>query len=318
MRKAPTHNVVVTFGKPDRLENPNEFVADDFDDEDIESVVQKLAPICDDFRKHSFTWHYDLGKAVREKHDELQEQRTSMYGTRFFNRLALELKRPNVTGRLLANCYRLVKRYSEEEYLRYVQQPEVSPTHLLMLANIEDRDLRDELIQKVIDEELTTQQLQTALKEKFGLRHKGKPGRPLMIPKNVKAGITHLAAQADKYIRLDHDCWFGNRFDLAHEIKYVPADKLTDELKDQLSGALEKCERLAETANQEVAVLREILAEVEQRRAAQAELETCQAEEELEEQKRAEREAEEARPSRGSRQWTSKEDRRIGRELRAL
>jgi hypothetical protein len=45
MPVAPSNNTVVLITKPDRLDNPSEFVADDFQDEDIQAAVDELTPM---------------------------------------------------------------------------------------------------------------------------------------------------------------------------------------------------------------------------------------------------------------------------------
>lgn len=54
MRTASPKNMPVVIAKPDRLENPNQFVADDFEDKDIQAAVVELGPMLDDFRQGWF------------------------------------------------------------------------------------------------------------------------------------------------------------------------------------------------------------------------------------------------------------------------
>ncbi len=320
MPTVPSQHVVVEYKRPDRLDDPTEFLADDFHDEDIASAVAELAPICDDFRRHSFAWYYELGKVVRRHYEAIAKTRTSMYGARFFNRLALDLNRPNVDGPLLSCCFRLVKHYSEEEYLGYAQHPQISPTHLLLLAGIGDRKPRQELIQQVIDEGLPTQQLQRAIKEKFGIRREGRPGRPPKVPRNVIAGLAHMEEQAQKLLRLSSEAWFGDRYDLENEICSLPPFQVVnDDLRAKLLSAAEHSEKLATTAAHNAERLRAALVVVDQRREAQAkynaEVQQAEEEEQLEAEFAAERQVK--RPSRPTHPSLHKH-RDIGRAARAV
>jgi hypothetical protein len=289
MHNAPPQvTSVVIKRKPDRLEDPANFLADDFEDEDIQLAVDKLAPLCDEHRRRSFQWYYETGKIVRQHYEALAERRDNMYGERFFLRLAQDLNRPGVSGPLLSNCYRLVKNYTEEDYLKVSRNPAISPTHLLMLAGIADRKQRNKFIQKVASDKLTTKQLDSHLKKEFGFQRASGAGRPVKLPKDPKAGLVHFNAQADKFAELNSSAWFGDRYDIINVIKDLPATLLTDDLRGQLADAAGKSEILASTAANDAKRLRAALAEVDCRREAQARVnEKVQEEEKQHEEEQA-------------------------------
>ena len=266
----------VVIGKPDRLEDPTQFVANDFDDERIEEAVAEVAAACDELRRQSFQGYYILGKVVQKHYlkvlKEREELSRGMYGSRFFHLLAKKLKKPNVHGGLLRRCQRLVESYTAEEYSQFLEQGAVSPTHALMLADIGDKDARKDLQTAIISKKLTTNQLQDAIKEIFGVRRKPGAGRSLKIPKSLKAAFVHLTAQAEKFIKLNDEVWFGDAYDIIEEVDGLPADKLTDEFKAKVIEAAEQCESVATTAAANAKALRGTMPNIEDRMKRQAEL----------------------------------------------
>lgn len=316
MRTAPAKNTVVERKRPARLDNPAQFLADDFDDEDIQSAVDELAPMCDDFRQRSFRWYYDVGTVVHDHYEPLRKQRSSMYGQRFFNRLARDLNRPHVSGPLLSKCFRLVKAYTAKQYMKLSRYAAVSPTHVLMLAGIEDRQCRDKLTQQVISEHLTTAQLERAIKDALGFRREPGAGRPPKRPKKLKDAFVHLTAQVDKFTNLNDVVWFGKEYDIVRELQELPAGKLTDELKTQVSDAARKCDQLAATATKDAQALRGLLPEINRRMQAQAQLEAnLEAESRQDQEVHAELKA---KPANAPRRARRAADREIGRARRAV
>jgi hypothetical protein len=267
--------------RPTREEDLDVFFADDFEDEDVEPALADLRPLCEELRtidethrKRSLEYYRELGGVVAEHYERVREEREklrySMYGSRFFRRLGRDLGFP---WNYLYDSYRLVTTYNEREFKAICKQPAITATHALQLAGIGDKADRKELQQKVVEEGLSVRELQNAFREKYGLRRQPGAGRPVMVPKNVKAAVTHMLSQAEKFDKLHREAWFCDAFDLREEIAGTPADKLSDELRESVSQTTEVFDQLAETTVQSARVLREILADVQNRMQAQAELE---------------------------------------------
>jgi hypothetical protein len=277
MRTAPQKDMHVVVGEPQKHDDPDHFVADDFEHEELQPAVDELAPMCDSHRQRSLQWHYDLGEVVDEHYSKVQQERSarggSMYGTRFFNCLAKQMHRSSISGQLLWQSFHLVSTYDEEAYRELCRHDAMTPTHALMLGLIGGQKERAELQEKVVTEKLTTRQLHEAEKEMFGIRRKPGAGRPLKKPKNVKAAFTHLTAQAGKFIKLNDEVWFGKAFDILSQVQGLTGDKMTDELMAQITDAAEQCENLAATAIKDAETLRGILPEIDRRKKAQAEAE---------------------------------------------
>jgi hypothetical protein len=249
-------------------------IAMEIDDEEIEPAARELQPMLEKERRRSLQWYYDLGRIVAKHYFAVERERkrvgNTMYGERFFERLAhrLNIERWEV----LRNCFGLVNTYDEDEYRELCQHDHVTVSHIMQLAKIGPEDARSELQTAVINEQMTVKELVQAAKEKFGYQHQPGAGRPLKLPKSVKSAVTHMVAQATKFVKLNRNAWFGNAFDLREEVRRTPADKLTDELKESISEAADAFDQLAETTVQKAGVLRQVVADIERRMQSQAEL----------------------------------------------
>jgi hypothetical protein len=267
--------MAVVITKPSRHNNPNYPVRNDFELEELQPAVEELANKCDEFRRRAFPWYYELGELVRRHYRRVEEEREavgrSMYGERFFNRLANELEKPGISGQLLSGCFKLVETYGKEEYRKLCEHDAITPTHAMMLARSEGPE-RAELLKKVISEKLTTKQLFEAEKEMFGVRRMPGAGRPPKRPKKLKDAFAHLNAQAEKFVKLNNEIWFGEAYNIIDEIKALTGGQFTDELKAQVEEAAEHCENLAATATRGAECLRGILPEIERRMKAQADM----------------------------------------------
>ncbi len=292
----------------------------DFEGEELEAAAKEIGPMCDEERMRSFDWYYTLGTIAHEHYRRVEQDREqrgcSMYGEHFYQRVAEELNRTYISAFLLSDCARLVQNVSKAEYAALEQHPQISPTHARMLGRLCAKKDRDMLKAKIITEELTTNQLNAAIGELFGPRRTPGGGRKPMVPKNVQGALTHLARQAEKFCSLNEN-WFGTRYDLPSEIAELPNDRFNEKLETQLKDALQQCESLAATANADASQLRALLGEVQQRIAAQAEVNARLAEQEkdVEEQERAVRAQRKARRAQTSSTPATIAERRIGREL---
>jgi len=124
----------------------------DFEDEQIEAAVTDLKPMCQEERKRTFRWHYDLGKVVALHFNQVRVEREkagrTMYGEHFFDRLAEEIK--VVSGLLLQQCFRLVYAYNEKAFDELCKHPAIKLSHALQLAFVSDAKVRKELQTRVI------------------------------------------------------------------------------------------------------------------------------------------------------------------------
>jgi hypothetical protein len=260
--------------RPPREEDLDFCVVHEFDDEDVESAVAELRPVCEEHRRNTLEFYQRLGKLVAKHYDRIAKERAksgmSMYGSRFFQRLGKELNYP---WQRLYDSYTLVKAYDDAKFTSLCKQPEVTLSHAIQLAHIHDKKERKKLQQKVAEDGLSVQGLQNEILGKHGRQRRPGAGRPLKVPKNVSDAVTHMLSQGTKFQKLNSQAWFGDAFDIREGVRDVPADKLTDVFKARVNQAANLYDQLAETTVQNADVLREIAADIEERMQAQVELE---------------------------------------------
>lgn len=156
-----------------------------------------------------------------------------------------------------------------------------------------DAKLRKQLQAKVIEEEWTVTELFKEIQGERGRQRQPGGGRRIKVPKNIKAAVTHFTAQAEKFIRANDQVWFGEDFDIVDELAEVPADKLSDELKEQVLEVADFWEKIMALGKVNGERLREAIEELDRRREAQAEIERQLAGEEGGQEDAEEGEAEE-------------------------
>ena len=247
----------------------------DFDDEELDPAVKALKPVCDKERKRSLRWYYDLGKLVAEHFEAVRAEREkcdrTMYGEHFFQRVAEQLG--TVSGLLLQQCLHLVYSYTEEAFEELCQHDAIRPTHALHLGTVLDAKLRQKLQKQLIAERWTVRDLYRAIQGEQGPQRKAGAGRPLKIPKNLTAAVTHFTAQAEKFIKTNGQVWFGKDFDIVDELAELPADKLDDKLKGQILEVADLFQTLESMAVEHRERLLGAIEEMEDRMEAQAEIE---------------------------------------------
>jgi hypothetical protein len=265
-----TRNVAPLL-KPEEVTNADAIL---FQEEELDPAIKELRPLCLKQRTDTFQWYHTLGKLVAKHYERIETEREkynrTMYGQHFFERLADAIQ--VASAGLLRACFNLYYFYPEGPAFRELAgHKAVSPTHALRLATIQDPRERRTLQQKVIDGKLTVRDLDREIRKTRPKPRKRGAGRPYKVPSSLTKALIHITAQSDTYRRAHEDIWFGEKFNIAAAVPDIPSNLLSDSLREQLEAALKGCESLARVAEAEVKELRSVLAQVDKRRAAQAE-----------------------------------------------
>ncbi len=274
MRKATAPLRPCESPRPTREEDLDYTVVQDFEDDDVESAVTELRPVCEEHRRNSLAFYQKLGKLVAKHYDRIAKERAksglSMHGSRFFRRLGKELNYP---WQRLYDSHTLVRAYDDAKFTTLCKLPEVTLSHAIQLAHIHDSTERKTLQQKVAKEGLSVRGLQSEILAKHGRQRRPGAGRPLAVPKSASEAVTHMLSQGTKFRNLNSQAWFGDAFDIRAGVRDIPADRLTDVFKARVSQAADLYDQLAETTEQYAGVLREIAADIGERQEVQAALE---------------------------------------------
>ena len=213
------------------------------------------------------SWSPSISSASRKT---AQKRNETMYGQHFFECLAKAIE--VVSAAQLRLCFNLFYYYSEgPAYRELAKQEAISPTHALRLASISEGPLRRELQEKVVEENLSVRDLDREIKKTQPKPRKRGAGRPFKVPSSLTKALTHLSTQAEVYRKAHEKIWFGEEYNISQVVPDLASSQLSKELRKQLVEALEGCESLATVAEEEANQLRETLALVDKRMAAQAE-----------------------------------------------
>ena len=253
----------------------------DFEDEELDPAIDELRPLCQEQRIDTFQWHRTLGKLVARHYARVEREREkingTMYGQHFFDKLAEAIQ--VVSAATLRACFNLSYYYSDAAFRELSSYKAITLTHALRLASIEDDQLRKELQEKVIDENLTVRDLEREIAKDQPRPRKRGAGRPFKVPSSLKKALTHLNEQSTLYRHAHEKIWFGEQFNIAEKVPDLPSSVLSEDLRGQLEEALEGCESLASVAAVEAEELRKVIALVDKRMAVQAECNRKAAEE---------------------------------------
>ncbi len=246
----------------------------DFDEDDLDPAIEELRPMCLQQRTDTLEWYHALGKLVAKHFKRVEKERgkrnDTMYGQHFFECLAKAIE--VVSAAQLRLCFNLYYFYPDgPAFDELADQKAISPTHALRLASISDGPLRRELQEKVVDENLSVRDLDREIKKTQPKPRKKGAGRPFKVPSSLTKALTHMSTQATTYRSAHEKIWFGKEYNISKAVPDLPSSLLSKELRKQLADALEGCESLATVAEEEANQLRESLALVDKRMAAQAE-----------------------------------------------
>jgi len=245
----------------------------DFDDDELEPAIAELRPACLKQRSDTLLWYRSLGKLVAKHYVRVEREREksndTMYGEHFFNKLAEAIQ--VVSAATLRACFNLFYYYPDAAFRELVQQKAITPTHALRLALIESDAIRHALQKQVVEDNLTVKDLERVIKKCQPKPRKRGAGRPFKVPSSLTKALSHLSEQSTAYRRAHEKIWFGEQFNIAEKVPDLPSSVLSATLRGQLEEALEGCESLASVAEAEAEELRNVIALVDKRLAAQAE-----------------------------------------------
>jgi hypothetical protein len=208
-------------------------------------------------------WHWNFGKRVAEVYRAARKDR-KVYKEQFLERLAIALcgrKSDGVLRRAMriVECWSSKAAFGEIVNMRGPNDNGLTWTHIQHLASVNDADVRAELATKALNETWSSQELYEAVKAATGGKN-GTGGRPVKKAQSVEGCLTHMSAQAAKFVNLFDNAWTGEAFDLLAEIGRLAPAKLTDKLLESISDAAANVAELRERVGQMETLLAQVAA----------------------------------------------------------
>ncbi len=218
----------------------------------LRRVFHEISDLVVSLSQNNFVFYHTVGAKVAEVSNEAKAEK---YGTEPVPRLAAAM---GIDAGVLWSTMRLNRDYSLDEVKRLAGlktrdgRAGVAWTHLVHLLTINDRSVRDKLIDQVVGEGLTVKELLAEIQRRFGTRGRG--GRPMTRPRTPFACLQQIAQISSTLVSRHEDVWS----DALVEIGRLPPDNYTPEFLAQLDEALEQQERVADVTGKDVKKLREL------------------------------------------------------------
>lgn len=204
---------------------------------------------------------YQLGLLVQEIYDDDYWGKDKRYG----DGAVRKLEQYFAWGRdVLRPAYRLVCEFTREEIdqvltLRTSAGEPISYTHLRVLFPIKDKAVRWELLDRVIKENLTAEELDKLVLDMQGLKVPGvrrsKRGRPLSAPRDFEGIYRQQEGYCQDFLQRSFQVWEAEEFCLAARAEALNPTDVTDQhlekarhLADLLSQVSQKAQERAEEA----------------------------------------------------------------------
>jgi hypothetical protein len=121
--------------------------------------------------------------------------------------------------------------------------------HVQLLSSITDRKTRNKMLERTLDESLSTRDLDHHI-QNLPLPTKGEEtrGRRLAVPRNLNDVILQQDRSADDFLNRSEKVWEQQKNGLLAKVHDVSQDECTQERVDQLKAHAQKLRRLADEA----------------------------------------------------------------------
>jgi hypothetical protein len=207
------------------------------------------------FHKHTgdtIRAHYELGEMVRDflLECELNDSITSQYGWQAMKKLALALGREATST--VYSAGKFVRFYTREEMEDLCERVNrdgrpISWSHIHFLLVVEDRDQRNLLLDRALEECWNCLDLAYEVKKLVN----GSPerrGRPMAGPRTLPQAVLQQGSFADQFLARNAKVWDGPATSLTAKVGETPPAKITEEIVAGLKATAEKWQKVAQAA----------------------------------------------------------------------
>lgn len=182
-------------------------------------------------------WYWELGCKLNEIHKAAQEN-AEIYGQQLIPRIAVAVGYK--TPRQLHQAMSVVSQFgTKTAFMQYVKMRgeagnTLSWSHIAYLAAVRDTDMRQQLAATTLQQCWTAEDLWKRVKALANRTPRGIPGGRIRVPTSVNACLSHVAAQASRFVHNVDNAWTGEAFDLPKAVELVPASKIDGKLLQSL------------------------------------------------------------------------------------
>lgn len=211
---------------------------------------------------HRLEWYYDQGAYTKSLYQETLhakktrdgETRKQLYRDNLFPRLAKALALKSETWFL--DVMRLADRYpTKTAFRREIINPRgpngerLGWTQAALLCTIEDDDRRRAMRDKTLQNAWTYRELQTEIQSLQGVRQREGVGGPKIKPAtSVSQCLTNARKMAGLWVGKCEHAWMCDEFHIRRAVEEIPADRVNDEVLQELAATRSQLEQVADHA----------------------------------------------------------------------
>ena len=207
-----------------------------------------------EYRHHALSL-YELGRQCKVVYDDVSKRRGRRYGAEAVDVIEEYFQ---LDEGLIYRALRLANAFSEQEIQEATSHPKadgepVSTRDLLILARVEDRALRKELLAQAIAKAWRAADLAEAVDRAVGKEETEKPdgrGRPLAKPRNFDDVVRQQEQAAKNFVNRTVHVWERPEHSLLAKAADLATDEYTEERAGKLKAHAELMDQLAQEARE--------------------------------------------------------------------
>lgn len=223
---------------------------------DLRKKYEQLAVIFGTLSESLLNSYYQVGLVVKDLRDDAFIKHPNQRRMATMEALAEALK---VSPRLLYDTKKLVETFTSQQYAELITQRQISWVHITHLMQVDSGDRRQQLIERVVAEELTAEELAYEIGGVLKKKRRGS-GRKPKPPRNVPHALQKTIGLSNSYFKILGEALFGDAYHLPSEIVNLPPDKVSAEIRRQIEQAIVVLDNVGKRAFTSTDELRKALA----------------------------------------------------------
>lgn len=150
---------------------------------------------------------------------------------------------------LIYKCLDFAQQYTQSEF-NALREKGISWTHTTTLLAVRDKDVREELQERVEQENLSTRELGKLVKDMntANQRPANSPGRSFQQPRTIAAGLDQMVTVCEKWERQNLSVWAGEDESVLASLAEMPPAEYDAQIAEKLNQVIITMERLAALA----------------------------------------------------------------------
>jgi hypothetical protein len=210
--------------------------------EDLRQQYDEMLDTAEVQFKETLDFYYALGNKLWS----IETSNEETYGPAPIDKLVAAW---SIGESLIYKCLDFAQQYTQSEF-DALREIGISWTHTTTLLAIHDKTVREELQQRVGQENLSTRELGKLVKDMntADQRPANSPGRAYQQPRTIAAGLDQMTTVCEKWERQNASVWAGEDDSVLASLEAMPTEEYSDQIAEKLDQVIITMERLAALA----------------------------------------------------------------------